>query len=151
MSASKSWLSTALCAVIATLSASAQSTPPSTNAPARRPAPAPLVSPESLGNGGVTFRLKAPKASEVKVSGQFGPELPLTRDDQGVWSVTVPSVPAGVHEYKFLVDGLGVIDPQNAWVKPQRWPSVSILHVPSTPPAPWDLQDIPHGALHEHV
>jgi enterochelin esterase-like enzyme len=127
-----------------------QETRSATNAPPRRPAPPPLVSPEMLPDGGVTFRLRAPKASEVKVAGQFGPDTPMTKDTQGVWSVTVPTVRAGVHEYRFVVDGLSVIDPQNPAIKPQRWPGVSILHVPSRPLAPWDLQDdLPHGALHE--
>jgi len=85
------------------------------------------------------------------VSAQFGPDTTLSKDDAGLWSVTIPAVPAGVHEYRFVVDGLSVIDPQNSAVKPQRWPGVSILHVPSNPPAPWDLQDIPHGVLHEHL
>ncbi len=131
--------------------AGAQETKPATNAPARRAAQAaPLVSPELRGDGGVTFRFRAPKAGEVKVSGQFGAEAALAKDTQGVWSVTLPAVPAGVHEYRFVVDGLSVIDPQNSAVKPQRWPGVSILHVPANPPAPWDLQNIPHGVVHEH-
>ena len=79
--------------------------------------------PKLLPDGGVTFRLRAPKATEVKVAGQFGPDAAMTKDNQGVWSVTVPSVPAGVHEYHFVVDGLNVIDPQNSAVKPQRWPA----------------------------
>lgn len=124
---------------------------PSTNAPARRAPQGPLVSPELLSDGGVTFRLRAPKATDVKVSGQFGKDAAMVRDTNGVWSVTVPSVPAGVHEYHFVVDGLSTLDSQNSAVKPQRWPGVSILHVPSTPPAPWDLQDIPHGTVHEHT
>jgi enterochelin esterase-like enzyme len=86
----------------------------------------------------------------VKVSGQFGPDAAMTKDDKDLWSVSVPSVPAGVHEYRFVVDGLSVIDPQNPMIKPQRWPGSSILHVPANPPAPWDLQDIPHGTLHLH-
>ena len=126
-----------------------------TNAPAaarpRTTRPAPLVSPELNADGSVTFRLAAPKAGEAKVSGQFGADVPLAKGTNGVWSATVPAVKPGVHEYRFVVDGLTVIDPQNSWVKPQRWPNTSILHVPSNPPAPWDLQDIPHGALHEHV
>lgn len=122
-----------------------------TNAPVRRAAQGPLVSPEILSGGAVVFRLKAPKAGAAKVSGQFGADAPMTLDTNGVWSVTVPSVPAGVHEYHFVVDGLNIIDPQNSAVKPQRWPGVSILHVPATPPAPWDLQDIPHGTVHEHT
>jgi len=132
--------------------ATSQETKPATNAPTRRGERPPLlVSPELLPNGGVTFRFKTAKATEVKVSGQFGPDAGMTRDDKDVWSVTVPSVPAGVHEYHFVVDGLNVIDPQNSAIKPQRWPGSSILHIPSTPPAPWDLQDIPHGTLHEHT
>lgn len=113
--------------------------------------PAPLVSPELLPDGGVTFRLKAPKASEVKVAGQFGPITALTKDAAGVWSATLPKVPAGVHEYHFIADGLNLIDPQNSLIKPQRWPGSSILHVPATPPAAWDWQNIPHGAVHEHT
>lgn len=111
--------------------------------------PGPLVSPELKSDGSVTFRFRAPKATEVKAAGQFGTDAVMSKDTNGVWSLTVPNVPAGVHEYRFVVDGLNVIDPQNSWVKPQRWPGVSILHVPSNPPAPWDVQDIPHGILHE--
>src|SRR5690349_13843367 len=91
------------------------SKPAATNAPARRAErPPPIVSPELLANGGVTFRYKAPKATEVKASGQFGADAPMSKDADGLWSVTVPSVPAGVHEYRFVVDGLSVIDPQNS-------------------------------------
>ena len=130
----------------------AQETKPATNAPVvRSQRPPPLLSPEIHSDGGVTFRFKAAKATEVKVAGQFGPETMLTKGTQDVWSVTLPSVPAGVHEYRFVVDGLNVLDPQNSMIKPQRWPGSSILHVPAHPPAPWDLQDIPHGTLHEHT
>ncbi len=143
----------AIAVLIASASfALAQETKPATNAPARRAErPAPVVSPELLADGGVTFRYRAPKATEVKASGQFGKDAVMTKDDRGLWSVTVPSVPAGVHEYRFVVDGISVIDPQNPMIKPQRWPNTSILHVPANPPAPWDLQDIPHGTLHEHT
>jgi enterochelin esterase family protein len=127
----------------------AQETRSATNAAPRRLPP--LVSPDLGSKGDVTFRFRAPKASEVKVAGQFGSEAALTKDTQGVWSVTIPSVPAGVHEYHFVVDGLNVLDPQNSALKPQRWPGSSILHVPASPPAPWDLQDIPHGVVHLHT
>lgn len=130
-----------LCAV------NAQETKPAPAKPAR---PAPVSSPELAADGSVTFRCKAPNAKEVKASGQFGKDAPMTKGEDGVWSVTVPNVPPGVHEYRFVVDGLAMIDAQNPAIKPQRWPNTSILHVPSTPPAPWDLQDIPHGVLHTH-
>jgi enterochelin esterase family protein len=142
-------LVSAALAVLASV-AFAQETRPATNAPARRAQAPPIASPELLPDGGVKFRLRATNATSVKVTGQFGSETAMTRDERGVWSVTVPNVPAGVHEYRFVVDGLSVIDPQNPMIKPQRWPNTSILHVPANPPAPWDLQDIPHGTIHEH-
>lgn len=124
---------------------------PANPAPPPRPSAQPqLTSPEIAADGSVTFRLRAPKAAEVKVSGQFGPDTALTRDTNGVWSAIVPNVRPGVHEYRFVVDGLSTVDPRNAAIKPQRWPNTSILHIPTTPPAPWDWQDIPHGTLHEH-
>ncbi len=122
-----------------------------TNPPVRRPPPAPpLVSPELRGPSEVVFRLRASRATEVKLAGQLGPERPLTKDDQGVWSLTLPTVAPGIYEYHFVVDGLNVMDPQNSAIKPQRWPGSSILQVPADPPAPWDWQNLPHGVIHEH-
>jgi enterochelin esterase-like enzyme len=149
MNASRLSLPVAALAAVLALAPGLSAQTTATPRPAARPGP--LVSPELLADGGVTFRLRAPKATEVKVSGQFGSDLTLTKDDQGIWSGTVTHAKPGVHEYRFVVDGLAVIDPQNSQVKPQRWPNTSILHLPSTPPAPWDLQDIPHGTLHEHL
>ncbi len=107
-------------------------------------------SPEVAADGKVTFRLKAPNAKEVKVSGQFGPDAVLTKDDKGLWSATVGPVPAGVFEYHFNLDGMNALDPFNPWIKPQRQPGSSILHISANPPAPWDLQDVPHGTVHLH-
>ena len=74
----------------------------------------------------------------------------MTRGDDGVWTATVEPAPPGVWEYSFTVDGLSVLDPHNPAFKPQREPGKSMLHVPSTPPAPWDWQDVPHGTVHQH-
>ena len=140
-------------ALLATAPANyAQETKSVTNAPTRRPPPAPpLVSPELQPNHDVTIRLRAPHATEVKVSGQFASETKLTKDEHGDWSVTVPTVAPGIYEYHFIVDELSVMDPQNSAIKPQRWPGSSILQVPANPPAPWDLQNVPHGVVHEHT
>src|SRR3954454_24973831 len=37
----------------------------------------------------VTFRIYAPKADEVAVNGDFGQGGKMTKDDKGVWSLTV--------------------------------------------------------------
>jgi enterochelin esterase family protein len=113
--------------------------------------PAPLVSPEIQTGRRVTFRLRAPQAKEVALRGQWAKDpVPLARGEEGVWSVALEAVPAGVWEYSFAADGLNLLDSLNPAFKPQREPQKSILHVPSTPPAPWDWQDLPHGTVHQH-
>src|SRR5260221_4582062 len=83
---------------------SPQATKPATDAPPRRgQQPPPLVSPELLPDGGVTFRLRATKANEVKVAGQFGTDAPMIKETQNGWSVTVPPGPAGVDECHLLL------------------------------------------------
>src|SRR5580704_6577588 len=50
-----------------------------------------VVSPEIHPDKTVTFRLLAPKATEVTLTGHWdgGTDVPLTKDDQGIWSTTV--------------------------------------------------------------
>lgn len=122
-------------------------TPP----PARVAMAKAAASPELLEDGKVTFRCKAPNAQEVKVSGQFGQELQLEKAEGGWWTATTAGpVAAGVYEYSFKVDGMSMIDHLNPMIKPQRAPGSSILHIPANPPAPWDLQDVPHGTVSQH-
>jgi enterochelin esterase family protein len=113
--------------------------------------PAPVISPEIQSDGSVTFRVRAGQAEEIALRGQWTRQpLPMERGDSGVWQVTAEKVPAGVWEYSFQVDGLNVLDSLNPVFKPQREPARSILHIPGTPPHPWDWQDIPHGTVHQH-
>lgn len=118
---------------------------------AQAPRPVRIVSPEIQADNLVVFRLRAPKATEVALQGQWNKErIPMTKDAEGVWSAAVEHAPAGIWEYSFTVDGLNIIDPANSALKPQREPGKSILHIPSTPTAPWDWQDVPHGSVHIH-
>lgn len=72
---------------------------------------APTVGPE-----GVTFRIEAPEAVLVTIAGQFngwdGKATALTKNEAGLWSVTLPLRP-GKHRYKFLIDGAWLPDPAN--------------------------------------
>jgi len=109
-------------------------------------------SPELLADQRVTFRLRAQKATEVIVLGQWpGGRAPMTAATNGIWSVTVGPVPPGVWEYSFQVDGLTMIDPGNPAIKPMREPRTSILQVPGQPPLLTEFQDVPHGVVHEHT
>ncbi len=76
---------------------------------ARSPRPAPSARP-GMGawpyDGGVTFRVWAPNATAVAVTGTFDAwdptQHPLVAEDGGTWSVDVPGAKDG-DEYRFLV------------------------------------------------
>lgn len=127
---------------------------PSTNAPpaARRMPFAPVLSPEIHADRRVTFRLRAAKANEVNLNGQWANgRAAMERDAQGTWNVTVGPLDPGVWEYSFQVDGLTMIDPGNPAIKPMREPRTSILHLPGDPPLIHDFQSVPHGTVHQHT
>ena len=123
-----------------------------TDTPVRRPRLPAVVSPEIQSDGHVTFRLQAPKATEVIVSGQWTDgHIPMTLGSNGLWSVTVGPIEPGIWEYSFQVDGLAMIDPANPAIKPMRLPRTSILHLPGQPPLIHDFQDVPHGVIRQHT
>ena len=60
--------------------------------------------------GRAMFRLRAPEAQSV-VADICGKKYPMTKDAQGVWTVTTDPLVVGFHYYFFLVDGVQVTDP----------------------------------------
>ena len=80
---------------------------------------APKFSPVVGEDGMITFRLRAPKARQVKLAFGEGDVLvkEMTQRPDGVWEATVGPVAPGEYEYKFEVDGLKVLDYGNPSVK----------------------------------
>lgn len=76
----------------------------------------PIISPDIQGQQ-ITFRLRAPKAYEVRLYGSwmpgYGDTAPMARDTAGVWSVTLPLPSPEIYTYNFVVDGVSVNDPAN--------------------------------------
>jgi hypothetical protein len=72
----------------------------------RGSAPA-IFSPDVHKDRTVTLRLNAPKATEVTLSGNITvdkPTMPMTKDEKGVWSITVGPLEPDIYEYSFVVD-----------------------------------------------
>src|SRR6187399_1539185 len=115
---------------------------------ARRTDP-PITSPEVAGDRRVTFRLRAPEAKAVKVSGDFGADVDMQRSADGVWTATVGPLDAEMYVYFFIVDGVRLTDPSNPQVKIGYVTSTttSLLTVPGAGPAFYDVQDVPHGEI----
>jgi enterochelin esterase-like enzyme len=119
--------------------------------PPDRP-PETVVSPEVFPDRRVSFRLLAPKAAEVTITGEFlrGSQA-MQKDERGVWSLTVGPLRPEIYHYNFTIDGVRTIDPNNFNVKTGSTPSTvqSILEVRGGEPAFYDGQPVPHGAVHE--
>jgi len=105
-----------------------------------------IVSPDVNANKEVTFRYLAPKATRVRLSGQFlKAPLDMRKDSAGIWSVTTPPVKPDIYPYAFQVDGITVMDPANVAFFPNERFKASLVDVPGDEPLLHALRDVPHG------
>ncbi len=112
-----------------------------------------ILSPEVLSDGRVTFRLNAPKALDVSVSGEFLEGVRnLEKGTDGVWSVTVGPIEPETYHYNFSIDGVRTIDPSNPHLKTGSTASTisSVLEVRRAAGQFYDAQPVPHGEIRTH-
>ena len=126
-------------------------------------APVPGATPGRGGRGGVpqkpsyevrsdrtvTFELRAPEATMVRVSGDFGPAQEMKKGEDGVWTATVGPLNPAIYSYTFNVNGVSVTDPINPMIKAGDRTSQSMFEVPAEKPAPYELHSgVTHGTVH---
>ena len=88
----------------------------------------------TLRKGCVSLSLKAPDAKRVLVTGSFcdwqTAGFPLKLGPGGTWKTSL-DLPAGRHEYRFLIDGVWCDDPACTERVPNSFGSQNcVLHVP---------------------
>ena len=74
----------------------------------------------------------------------------LQKGDDGVWSVTLGPLHPAIYSYTFRIQGVSVLDPVNPMIKRGERTSESLFEVPGEAPSPYDIQDSPHGTVHEN-
>ncbi|HEY2953006.1 MAG TPA: alpha/beta hydrolase-fold protein [Verrucomicrobiae bacterium] len=108
-----------------------------------------VVSPEVAPDRHVTFRILAPKAESVRLSGGDipgnGQGAEMKKATNGVWEVTLGPIDPGTYRYNFNVDGVAVIDPRSAAISESNNNVWSLVHVPGSDFM--DTRDVPHGAV----
>jgi len=113
-----------------------------------RDAEYPRVNPD----GSVTFRLDAATAQTVAVQPGGGDNglgvgpYPMQRDDEGLWTVTIPPAVPGFHYYWLLVDGVAVNDPNSLTYFGYNRPTSGIW-VPEKDVDWYGPLDVPHGVV----
>lgn len=127
-----------------------ESAPPPQPQPARGAQRGPqVVSPEVKADRTIVFRLLAPQAEAVKVSGSDFPGnnqgTPMTKGENGVWEATMGPINPGSYRYNFNVGGMPVIDPRNPSISESNTNVWSLVNVPGSDFM--DTKEVPHGAV----
>ncbi len=116
-----------------------------------RPRPPEVVSPEIAADGHVTFRILAPKAGSVLLSGSdipgIGQGAAMKKGAEGIWEVTLGPIQPGAYRYNFNVDGVPTIDPRNPETSESNENTWSLFYVPGADFM--DTKEVPHGAVAE--
>ena len=121
------------------------------------------VSPEINADNTVTFRLKAPKAVRVQLTGDFLPpqkistprgefEIPgvadMTETDGGMWQFTTPEPLAPeLYSYTMLVDGFKINDPSNVHRIRDVQSVTDVFLIPGERADLYAVHDVPHGTV----
>lgn len=109
-----------------------------------------LRSPLSSGPGKALIRLYAPKASEVKLVGDFTrTPIALTSDGQGIWKTEIGPLRPDYYTYTLIVDGVRTLDPKNASIKQGIASVENVVLIPGSETAFEDVQNVPHGELRQ--
>ena len=81
-----------------------------------------VLSPEVAPNNATTFRLIAPDANKVALTGNWmqqtsasAPQVNMVKDNNGVWSVKQDSLGSDLYLYNFIIDGVRINDPLNVY------------------------------------
>lgn len=124
-----------------------------------------VKSPEINPDNTVTFRLFAPNAKEVTVTGDFLPTVPiqtemgtwdmpgvanLTKGENGVWEYTTPSPLAPeLYMYSFSVDSLRMMDPANVFMNRDvaTVTNIFLIDEPGSRAHLYKVNDVPHGTV----
>lgn len=116
--------------------------------------PAGLVSPEVKEDRTVTFRLHAPNAKEVKITGDWMPAQgwtpgaeAMTKEEKGVWTYTTKPLESDLYSYSFLVDGLKITDPNNVYLIRDVATVFNVFIVGGGKGDLYQVNKVPHGSV----
>ncbi len=123
------------------------------------PFSAPINSPEVKDDRTVTFRVKAPMAQEVKLTGvailtalgKGNEPVPFTKGTDGIWTLTIGPIEPDMYAYNLIIDGVQVADPSNSYAAFTAMPPYSELIVHGDGPAYYDARNVPHGNVTRHI
>jgi enterochelin esterase family protein len=122
-----------------------------------------ITSPEIHADNTATFKIFAPEAQKVEITGDFLPtqkqqtpmgefdapgRVLLTKDVKGVWSYATPAPLAPeLYSYSLVIDGVTVVDPNNPYMIRDVASVTSIFIIGGERADLYKVNDVPHGTV----
>ena len=116
-----------------------------------------VVSPQINEDNSVTFRLHAPKAVRVHVTGDFLPAEGVAKEavpqfaemteKDGIWEYTTGPLASELYSYSFIVDGLKILDPNNVYINRDVASVTNIFITGGGQGDLYKVNDVPHGSV----
>lgn len=121
-----------------------------------------IVSPEIHSDQSVTFRVFAPDAKSVQITGDFLPTVKmdtqfgqmdgpgkadLVKNENGVWEYKTGSLGPELYGYSFIIDGFTTTDPNNPFLIRDVASVTNILIVGAGQADYYRVKDVPHGTV----
>ena len=109
----------------------------------------------------VSFKFMAPQARKVEVAGDFAEKvekdpiggmvgtglIPMSKDENGIWSLTTRPLAPELYSYLFMVDGVATADPNNPYVFRDFATTTNVFVVGGGQADLYKVNDVPHGSL----
>ena len=107
-----------------------------------------VTSPQ-IGESTVTFRIQAPQAQNVQLSGTWAQQpVAMQKNEQGVWEVSIERPAPELYTYNFVVDGVKVNDASNIFMQRDGTMFLSVLLIPGELTENY-FEATKHGDLHQ--
>ena len=107
----------------------------------------PVLSPEIAKNGSVTFKIKAAKADTVRLIIDSRLDTLMKRTGNDTWSIALRDLEPDLYMYYFTVDGMKVLDPENAQVLRDVKNVMNTFVLDPNGDCPVAVHDVPHGKV----
>ena len=106
--------------------------------------------PKIAKDGRIWFQFKAPNAQKVQVRiGATNKTYDMEKLADGTWNLVIPNPGPGLQYYNMIVDDLNVMDPGSETFYSNGIKTA--IDVPSPGEDFYDLKDVPHGHVLQHV
>lgn len=107
-----------------------------------------IVSPEIYPDNKVTFRLNAPKADDVRITGDWiEGSTAMNKNEAGLWTYTTDALPSNLYSYSFWVDSVKTDDPSNVYLNRDVATISNVFIVGGGNGDYYKVNKVPHGSV----